>query len=210
MIEITKLTPQNYSTESRDWQLICHVFDAVFNRCKTDIDLMYFNPLDKNCDKRFLDLTAKTLGFDSKHEYNVDNLYSLCTCFQSIMKYKGTYKAIDDCIKLLLRAQNIKSNYNLTIINKDRNNNNVYEVQISISNKIEDSILLEDMLDYILPVGYTYNIIYITAPDTTFKTSINMKNNPVPKSYDDVSLSKLDVATQTYTGVVIGNQMPQN
>lgn len=152
IIKTKDITPSVYSKESRDFQLIGRLYDAVFNSVKMSIDSMTNEPLSKHSDERFLDLVARTLGFESKHNYNIENLHALCSSFKKIMFHKGTELAIEEAINMLLKAQNIDKFYfkNIDKVNKT--------VIIYIPQELKDVVLLEDLMNYILPAGFTYEI----------------------------------------------------
>lgn len=151
-ISTVKLTPSIYSRESRDYQLISRLYDAVFNHSKMNADAIEHLPLSKNSDDRLLDLVAKTLGFESKHNYNTNNLFALVSSFKKIMFHKGTIEAIKECVSMLLKSQNIDK---LFIVNVDKEN---YAIQIFVPTQLKDIVLLEDMMSYILPAGFVYEI----------------------------------------------------
>lgn len=188
MIKVYDKTPKIYSNLSRDFQLLGHIYDAIFNSVKTNIDMIAHNPLSKNSDIKLLDLLAKTLNFESKHNYNAEDLYALCTAFKTIIKKKGTKSAVEDCINLLLKAQDISKNAYVSI-NKD-----VSAIEIWVPYELKDIILLEDMLDYILPAGYNYHLYQANLIDNAAREEFKMldtvtivKRNPI-KEYnrDDV------------------------
>lgn len=156
MIKTTSITPEYYSKNSRDYQLISRVYDSVFNDIKTNTDIIETLPLTKNTDRKLLDLIAYTLGFSSRHQYDNSNLYALCTSFKHLLRHKGSKKAIVDCIKLLLKAQGVTGETLVDIITK-ADNKIEYTVNI-YTPKLKDTVLLEDVLDYILPTGFIYNI----------------------------------------------------
>lgn len=151
-IVTTNITPSIYSKESRDFQLLSRLFDSVFNYSKVLADSIENMPLSRNADERFLDLTARTLGFESKHEYNTNNLLALCNSFKKIVAQKGTKKSIEDAVSMLLSSQNIKE---LFIVDTTTEK---YVVKIFIPKALTDVILLEDVMSYILPAGYVYEI----------------------------------------------------
>lgn len=152
MLRTYDLTPEYYSKASRDFQLLGHIFDAVFNKVKTGIDMMDDNLMSRNSDRKLVDLVATTLGFESKHEYDVKDIYALYTSFHSLLRYKGTARAIEEATKILLKAQNIASTVTLNF------HTDTKVLDIYTPSFLNDIILLEDILEYILPAGWNYNI----------------------------------------------------
>lgn len=152
MINTSKITPSYYSKESRDFQLLGSLFDAVFNYSKMSANDMINFPLTKNIDIRFLDLVAKTLGFESKHKYNSNSLLALVNSFKKIMYYKGTMLAVEECVNMLLNSQNINSTFYIDEVSEP------YKIKIYVPTTLVDIILLEDMIAYVLPAGFVYEI----------------------------------------------------
>lgn len=166
MISTKRNTPEIYYNESRDFQALGRTFDLIFNYLKTATDTIKNNPISKNSDIRLIDLATRTLGFESKRTYDVNDLNALCNGFKSTLMKKGSKQAIEDCVKILLKSQNIDKDFTVNIINKTETPTTsggsiVYhrEVEIYVPSEIKDIALLEDILDYVLPTGYTYNII---------------------------------------------------
>ena len=151
MIKTQRQVPEYYYNESRDFQLLGRIFEAVFNHSKTGADTIGITPLSSNYDESLLDLVTKTIGFESKRKYDVPNLLALVNSFKSILKIKGTKKSIEDCVRILLKAQNINEKFEVLIDSSsiEIGEEIVYnrEVQIYIPKQVKDVALLEDMLD---------------------------------------------------------------
>lgn len=184
MIKVRDLVPTIYYNKSRDFQALGRVFEVLYNYAKTGTDLV----LNSYEDTKMLDLLAKTLGFNSKHNYNTDDLVTLCNTFILILKNKGSKKSIEDSITALLNAQHIESKF---YVNDLYNENNVKEhsLEIYIPSDLDDLVLLEDLFDYILPAGYTYRFIYSVFPDTELKTSsyVDSKTNQIIYDSNDIA-----------------------
>jgi hypothetical protein len=163
MIKTQRNVPEYYYEESRDFQLIGRIFEGILNHVKTAADSMASSTLNKNYDDTLIDLVTSTVGFKSKHEYDVPNLIALVNSFKSILKIKGTKKSIEDCIRVLLKAQNIDEEFEVLINTESftTNSETIYsrDVTIFIPKEVKDVALLEDMLDYVLPAGFTYSIV---------------------------------------------------
>ena len=153
MIKMYELLPQVYNTKSRDFQILSTIYDVIFNYLKTGVDMIYNLPLSKNSDKKLLDLMASTLNFETSHAYDDSNLYALCNSFIDIMRHKGTKRAIEECVRVLMRSQNINEKFEIQI---DSIN---YTISLLIPYQLNDIDLLEDMLEYVLPVGYLFEVI---------------------------------------------------
>lgn len=167
MINIRKQLPDVYYNESRDFQLIGRFVEAIANYNKMSVDCMQ-NLLDApNLDEKLVNLLAKTIGFESRHEYDVHNLKIICGSFYDIIKYKGTKKAIDKAISALLNSQGIDDEFD-SYLEVDKQS-----VEITIPSQTSDIILLKDLFEYILPIGWTYSITTgIAGGRTKYMTNV--------------------------------------
>lgn len=173
MIRTQYFTPEIYTRESRSFQLFGHLYDLVMNYSKMCIDSMENNPISKNTDYKLLDLMTATLGFESRHNYNVKDLFALCLSFEKILKYKGSITAIELACNVLLNAQGINT---VALVKREEGSvaADSYNITIYIPAELTDLILLEDLFDYILPTGFNYEFVVMKAVDigtTTFTTS---------------------------------------
>ena len=157
MIKIEQLTPDIYYNQSRDFQFIGRLFDVVMNAAKTNTDLVKSLPLCKNTDTQLLTLASLTLGFKSKHNYNIAQLNALCNVFCYALKNKGNIQSIVSACNALLNAEGIKikTTYKLT----DNNTN----LTLRLPTNLYDITLLRDLLDYILPAGMSCTLIAESA-----------------------------------------------
>lgn len=149
--------PDVYPNESRDFQLICNVFDLTQNSIKYDIDSM-LNILDTNlCPEKLLPLLQTKLGFISNYNLSAKQLRTVLKAFPYLIKNKGSTKGIQETIQTFLKTQNIFGNVQIDYINKRDNTsilNNIYEVNIGLQTKLLDVSLLTELLRFIIPAGY--------------------------------------------------------
>jgi hypothetical protein len=163
MVKVQRNVPDYYYDESRDFQLIGRIFESVLNHSKTATDIIVNTPLSQKYDVSLIDLVTLTIGFESKRKYDVPNLMALISSFKSILKIKGTKKSIEDCVRVLLKAQNINEDFQVVVdtSTSEVGEETIYnrDVLIYIPKEVKDVALLEDMLDYVLPAGFNYSII---------------------------------------------------
>lgn len=150
-MKVQNMVPEVYYKESRDFSYIGRLCEILFNYLKTNADIVNSNLINIDSDD-LLNSLAYTLGFKPKHIYNNKDLLNICSSFVHIMKNKGTLYAIEECIKILLNSQHLEGT---PICIPDNNN---YIVTIGLPPGTQDIILLEDLLDYILPTGWIYRI----------------------------------------------------
>lgn len=167
MIRTQTQVPSNYYSRSRDFQLMGRLFDIVFNSSKE-----YADGVGRDSNARMLGLRADTVGFRPKAEYDSNDLISVCECFKSIMRKKGSREAIESCIILMLRSQGLDERYSVNIVNSaydgDGHRSDVYEITVLVPQELRDVALLNDLLDYVLPAGYLCNILVGTIPGNTY------------------------------------------
>lgn len=150
-IRLYELTPEVYFRKSRDFQYIARLYDIVLNYNKLNTDLINGLPVSADTDPGIIDLLAYTLGFKSKHNYNVKQLAALCSSFTKILHLKGTETAIKMACDTLLFSEGITEESQVEFENNT--------VIIYIPAKLSDINLLKDILIYILPAGLGCKII---------------------------------------------------
>lgn len=224
MIKTKNLVPEVYYNQSRDFQFLGRAFEIIFNYAKMNTDLITGAPTSNNLDDRLIPLLAKTVGFETRHQYNAQDLKNVCDVFIDLVRNKGTKNAIERAVYTLMNAQNI-SGYTEVRIDSDNHVVNIY-----IPYGLKDLVLLEDIFDYILPVGFDYRFIYGASNDA-LKNSISMRDTLTTfnvkeglvgriakpqfnvKRPDDSTIDKEKVETttgfaQTYTSkIASGNQI---
>lgn len=193
MINTLKITPSIYSKESRDYQLIGRLYNAVFNYVKMSTDAMYNLPLSANSDTRFLDLVAKTLGFESKHNYNIENLFALCTSFKTILRHKGTKQAIEELVNVLINSQNIQKLFTVDVYAGTSSEPfKPYTVVIKVPVELKDIIMIEDVMNYILPAGFTYEIYTIDIDESSVYSTFTAESSQITIEGTSQQFSRID------------------
>lgn len=152
MYRLEHNTPTVYTNKSRDFQLFTRLYDVINNGVKYDIDTIP-NILDAfKINDRLLALLGTKLGFFPKYTYDNQILRYILSAFQHIMKYKGSKKGIEEAVCCVLRAEHNDGDFSVLI------NNATHTVEITTSNELFNKRALGDLLSYILPIGYTYQI----------------------------------------------------
>ncbi len=189
MIDIIKRTPEEYSKQSRDYQVLARLYSALFNVSKMYIDDM--NIWDKNIDNKLSLLRARTLNFDPQHDWDLDDLDVVTSCFKYLIKYKGTKTALKYIISIMMKIRKIDDDIDESTITIEDNN---------ITIRLEDDLItlgiMEDIIKYILPAGYTYRIIEYRSYD--------LSDILVTEVRASDSISKIEKVTNSYK-MYIGN-----
>ena len=176
MIKTQLLTPEVYYKESRDFQLFGRLYDSVFNYLKTESALIKTFPLNNNQDTSFVELLLKTLGFRNLREYQTDQLLALASIWVKTIKNKGSFQAIKDVVNLILRTENITNPAEIVL---DTVNQEMPTVVIKIKDLIssQESSLLEEALNYILPIGTAYIIQDVSVLNSFIPMTITVEEN---------------------------------
>lgn len=190
MFKTRESTPRYYTNTSRDFQLLGHLLDCVVSNVRQGVSGMTSLPLNKNIDENLLTLVQTTLGLSLTHKYSSNSLLAVCSDFKNILKLKGTKSSIEECVKVLLNAQNLKDEYDVSVYSNNSDDSSSYHVDIRISESMQDIELLDDLLNYILPAGYTYSIIKTKVKNASLTTQLVEDDKHTDTSYNSRELSE--------------------
>ena len=160
MFRLQDNVPQNYVSQSRDFQLFCRLYDYIGNGVKFDIDSMLSILDPMKVKNNMLKLLAIRVGFFPTRELDDTLMRYIISTFPIVTKLKGTKKGICACIDTVLRARNINATYSVGINNED------YTIDIAIKSEF-DRIALEEYLRYIIPPGYITKMSIAQAFEVT-------------------------------------------
>lgn len=194
MIKLQNYTPEVYYKESRDFQFIGRLYDLIFNSVKTNSDQLYNLPLSDNSNEEWIDLMALTLGFKPRHNYNVKQLVAVCNILPTILRNKGTLRAIELIGNAILKSEGVKDSIYVSLSSIDST-----RLQIGLPTLLEDITLLQDLLDYVLPAGMTCEII------TEATEEIN--NAPTISVFDQSLFHK---SIKDYITSIVSNDVKSN
>ncbi len=185
MINLYEQTPSVYHNQSRDFQLLEHLYELVLNYAKTNTDLVQTVPIVSAESNSLLELLALTVGFRPRHLYNNDQLAALLSTFMLILRQKGSITAIESLCTALINAEHIKGN--AYVEPADPETEEVGTIKIFIPFEFQDLGLLKDALDYVLPAGMTYNIYKADRKNAISYTTVGIHNTAT--SYETPSSS---------------------
>lgn len=172
-MRVEDLLPEVYYKESRDFAYIGRCLELIVNYMKTAADCVLVNVDNEYVDSNMVELLVDTLGFTERHEYINKDLIYIISAFTALLKNKGSKTAINSAIRLLLNSQGIKKTASYDgnfYVFTDSNGQN--QIEIRIPEELKDIVLLEDLFDYILPIGMLYTFIRVSISAGTQKTSI--------------------------------------
>lgn len=160
IVRLSDKTPEIYSKESRDFQLLCNVFDCFVNGIKSDIDSMIDVVNTERCPSRLLPLLATRIGFFTDAELTDEDLRMILASYPHILKNKGSELAIRQCINLFQRMRKINVPTEITIENKDAVGNDKYTITIGLNTGWIDTYVLDELVKHIIPTGYAVNYVF--------------------------------------------------
>jgi len=163
MIKIQDSVPSVYYNNSRDFQLIGHLFDLVLNAIKTDADLLFNLPLSINSDDQLLELMAYTFGLRlDGAKYSSKQLRAVCSVAPQMMKAKGSKKAVQLLCTALMHADGLEDHFTLSVEHDT-------ELVVSLPPTASCREIILEILPYILPAGMVFTVV--SAGVDTIKSS---------------------------------------
>lgn len=181
VLRLQNMTPDIYTAESRDFQILCRIADCLYNGVKFDIDAM-LKVLDTQlCREEMLNLLQTKLGFFTNKTLTATQLrYALMT-FPILIRNKGSMSAVLGAVSTFLHMLGVKSEIKAWVTTDDINvNGNIiknHTVIIGIGTTLADTTMLDELFRYILPAGFEYYIYFYTklATDEIFNLQDNVK-----------------------------------
>lgn len=191
MIRFQDMTPEVYVSESRDFQLFCRLYDAVFNGVKFNSDDIV-NSLDpKLCKNELLTLLQTKIGFFTNISMTDNALRYVLSAFPYLLKQKGNLLGVYQAVYVFLRINQLSSDAIVTI-----KNNPKYEISIGIKSPVSNTEILQEILKYIVPTGYKVHYFYYTnieqISNLIYSDSLNYKivsiyNNSMVRDSSDIA-----------------------
>ena len=151
MIKFQNQVPSIYPSASRDFQYLSWLFNIVLNSVKHNVDDLYNLP-NVGVNSKLAELFALTLGFKVKRNYDQKQLLALAAILPSILRYKGTTKAVEMAAEALITASGAIGAAEYLVIDSQ------LRVVLPEDTTIDTTLFL-DLLDYILPAGMTCRIV---------------------------------------------------
>lgn len=160
IIRLQNNTPPVYTEESRDFQLLCRIYDCIINAVKLDIDSIPTIVDTSQCLSSILPLLQTKVGFFTENTLQDKELRYAIEAFPYIVKKKGSREGIIECLNLFLQVNNILKSSQVIITNESINKEDEYTIKILIESEVKDISLLEELIKYIVPTGYLVSYIF--------------------------------------------------
>ena len=169
MFRLEHNVPQVYIEQSRDFQLLCRLYDCINNAVRYDINSMLSILDPMKISDRLLNLMCTKVGFFTNRNYDSLLLRYILAAFPFALKYKGSKHGIEIAVSAILKAESefrvlddTKSIDSLITID-----NTQHCVRIYTTVEIINKSALKDFLKYIMPIGYTHTIETNEIEETT-------------------------------------------
>lgn len=205
-LRLTENVPDIYVKESRDFQLLCRLYDMTHQDIRYHIDTMTDALTAEKANNRILPLLADRVGFRTNKHIDDNVLRYIISAFPYIIKNKGTKKGIEQAAATILKAENSIDPPTITIDNTN------YIITITTPIKIFNKVALEELLKYIIPTGYIFEIsegkradqsppqVFYHSDSAAYLRAANEPGNPEPNALATARNSNLNVNNYTYTG----------
>lgn len=171
MFRVQDNVPEVYVNYSRDFQLFCRLYDIIFTGIRYSIDSMEYLTDSKNYNVEVSELLQKKLGIFNSINVSDKELKYLIDAFPYIIRNKGNVYAIESILRVFQRITADPS----TTFTIDYTKFNVeHSIQIDVSNNIRHLDLIREVLQFIVPTGYTVTINEVKISPMT--TTIALEN----------------------------------
>lgn len=199
LIRLQEKVPYVYVEKSRDFQLLCRAYDTALNQVKFDIDTMPYILSSKECRNSVLPLLQTKLGFQTNMKLDNDSLRIILDGFPSIIKHKGSLLGIMRAVNTWLKVIEFETQVFIDIFNilgGPYSGNDIggyigqveipkYTIAIGISGNPRDYSILQEILKYVVPVGYRLYFYFFKS----FSTEDTPTLHPVEDAISLITVS---------------------
>jgi hypothetical protein len=100
-----------------------------------------------------------TLGFKPKHNYSQNQLLAICSVFSEVLRNKGNIRAIQLVGEVILKTEGIVGDVVCMLQYDAALQRELPVLRIIVPEKLAEVALFYDLLEYIMPVGVTAEIV---------------------------------------------------
>ena len=159
--------PDVYVKQSRDFQLMCNLFDLMNNGVKFDIDTIRSLSDTQFCRDSMMTYLQHKLGLHMDASVTDDTLRMILKCFPYLVRKKGSREGIIAAVCVFLTAVHSDGKYEVEITNVPSTVSAAkgdYSILITVeTNRVENVDILDQILKYILPTGYKIDYDFIMS-----------------------------------------------
>ena len=161
MLHLENKTPEYFSENSRDFQLLCRVLNIFLNSSVEQGRKVAGDWSIETLDESLLALMARKLGFMESSYIPPAILRNICKSYPRILKYKGTQQAVREAAYAVLSAHQEVTALNVIYSPKTLKSDNTSEsdpyIHVECNVTSGDEAYLEKLYPYILPAGVRYD-----------------------------------------------------
>ena len=147
-------TPEAYTEDSRDFQLMLRLLDCVNNGVGFYTDSISNTADTKLCSASLLELLKTKIGFLSNVEFQERELRYILRGFPYIMKYKGSLRGIQEAVYVYMNAKGMSCPHRVYTDNDE------HKIIIYIESDVSDVTMLDEMFKFIVPAGYQVEYVF--------------------------------------------------
>lgn len=198
--------PEVYTNTSRDFQMMCNLFDAMNMGVKYDIDTIPTVTDTRFMRDSLLPLLKTTFGFNTNLEIPTEVLRIILISYPYFIKYKGCLRGIQEAALAFLKSQNIKGDVSVEVFNastiedrySDRSDSiETYIVKLNLESAVVNIDILDEVFKYILPTGYLVRYVFDVRP-SGLTTDIQYSDSVISK-HSDLSINSVEQGTPSNT-----------
>lgn len=208
-IRLQDLTPEVYTSESRDFQILCRLYDSIFNAIKYDTDSMKYLTDSRYIRSGVLPLLQTKLGFLTKKSLDDSAVRYVLRVFPELLRGKGSLSAIKKLLNMCLKINNIQGDFTISYSDSATVINGIvidaHTVIIGLDTILKNTELINEIAKYILPAGFSFYIYFYKSLDTI--DNIYM-NDDVKLLYSSSNLNAQVRGTRDNTDEFIDTTMP--
>ena len=163
-------TPGAYVDESRDFQMMCNTFDVMNGGVKFDIDSIAYQNDTRFTRESMLIYLQHKLGFFTTVSISNKDIRTILRAFPQLSKLKGSKIGIQKAVYLYLHLLESSGDIKVEITNEppiERPYEAGYIIKITIQNQLTNIDILDAILSYIVPSGYSIEYYFKNEFDFT-------------------------------------------
>lgn len=177
MLRLENNVPYVYANESRDFQLLCRLYDAAFGSVKYSTDSLQHASDTTGCNDALLDLLRYKLGIFTSLSCTKDQLRLVLQVFPQIIRKKGSVQGVSYVLNLFHRLfgeGNEAPEFNIYTVANEQ------QVTIVFPYNLSNTQLLVELLKYVMPAGLFTNMEVVVAsrPVSTLKLTDDVQVRP--------------------------------
>ncbi len=157
LFKLEENVPDIYVEMSRDFQLLCRVYDIFVNSNIITQSKIRQQLNIEQIDDKLLKLLAGRLGFNSDNYMPTEVMRSILLQFPFMIKNKGTKVGIEQAIRSVIKQTSEVNDVQVSDIVISTG-----EIKITVKSddvSAVDTSYLSDVLKYVVPVGYHVNVV---------------------------------------------------